>query len=141
MEQSRQLRRPRDVWNLIVSLALLVAAGCDIGNVTTDASVHSGVHGVTRVGPMCPVQFVQQPCPDKPLSATVTAVRRGSSVVVASTKSDRNGRFTLRLKPGTYIVVAHASTLMPGHQDVRRGVTVTRDSFTAVVLEFDSGIR
>jgi hypothetical protein len=90
---------------------------------------------------MCPVQFVQQPCPDKPLSATVTAVRRGSSVVVASTKSDRNGRFTLRLKPGTYVVVASASTLMPGHQDVRRGVTVTRDSFTAVVLEFDSGIR
>jgi hypothetical protein len=124
-----------------VSLALLMTVGCDIGNVTTEASVHSGVHGVTRVGPMCPVQFVQKPCPDRPLMATVAATRAGSSTAVATTKSDRNGQFTLTLKPGRYLLVASSSTLMPGHQDVRRNVTITRDHFTTVVLAFDSGIR
>jgi carboxypeptidase family protein len=129
--------------NLIACLFMLVAVGCDIDRRAVEPAAHSGVRGVTRVGPMCPVQSVATPCPDRPIRAavSVSVSAADSSAVVSSTRTDRMGRFTLRLKPGRYVVVARASTVMPGHQEVRGQLTVVRDTFTDVVLEFDSGIR
>ena len=83
----------------LAAFVLALAAGCGGG---TAAARDSGIEGLVTIGPQCPVERIDQPCPDKPLAAEVTIVERGSGKVVASVRSDKDGRFAVRLDPGDY---------------------------------------
>ena len=60
---------------------------------------------------------------------------------VATFRSDTEGRFTVRLAPGTYVLVpaADAPLMQPSAQ--AKTVEVGAEGLTAVQLQFDTGIR
>ena len=99
----------------------------------------SGVAGLVLVGPTCPVQRVDDPCPDRPLAAALL-VRDAAGRPVCATASGDDGRFRAALPAGDYV-------LDPGSPEPRwpRGsataVTVRDGRWTEAVVEFDSGIR
>jgi hypothetical protein len=103
------------------------------------------VHGTVMMGPTCPgpARRDQPACQLRPLPATVKvfALRNGNATdaPAATIATDRNGRFSVSLAPGTY-------RLVPGSPDaISRGkphdVAVTAGTTVELRLLVDSGLR
>lgn len=65
----------------------------------------SGIRGVVLLGPQCPVVQQGSPCPDLPFEGAV-AVTNLSGRLVGTTRSGADGRFEIRVEPGTYVLQA-----------------------------------
>jgi hypothetical protein len=116
---------------LVVSL---VACGGSGG-----AQPGTGVRGIVRLGPTCPVENPASPCPDIPFSGEVQATAADGST--RSTTTDDRGRFTMDLVPGTYELIA-VTTSSGGPPTAKpQTIEVHEGSYTAVTLEVDTGIR
>lgn len=147
----------RNLLSLSLMTLMLVSAACaeipipgEAGTATslpptltqpppTATPAPSGIEGQTLMGPACPGPVrVDTPCPDTPVQATLTILNLAGEQVT-QIKSDEQGRFTLRLPPGTY-------TLQPEPLNaVQHGMpisaTVTAGEMLSVTITYDSGIR
>jgi hypothetical protein len=121
-------------------LIAILALGCGAEREAGEP-VDSGVRGVVLLGPSCPVEQENVPCLDKPLEANIRVLDPGSSDVVATTSSGKDGRFVVRLAPGRYVLegVSPAGEAFPFAKPV--DVTVRPDTFTSATVAFDTGIR
>jgi hypothetical protein len=99
----------------------------------------TGIRGVARLGPTCPVESLTSPCPDRPFQGDVRARASDGSTTTVST--DEQGQFSLSLRPGTYVVVAVPPSVGGPPTSVPQTVQVRTGSYTQVVLEVDTGIR
>jgi hypothetical protein len=98
----------------------------------------SGIQGTVLLGPTCPVQTAERPCPDKPIAADLVVTDAGGARV-ASGHSGKDGRFRIATPPGTYEVKA---TNLGGMQLSKPvSVTVPTGRFIEVNVPVDSGIR
>ena len=98
----------------------------------------SGINGRVTIGPTCPVQRIDSPCPDRPYEVTIAVLdsgRRG----VAETRSDSSGHFRLLLPPGSYTLSPPRTGVPPTAPE--QTVDVVAGRFTDVQIVFDSGIR
>jgi hypothetical protein len=115
---------------------LLGATGC--ARSVEGAQSPGTIEGHVLLGPMCPVEQLNSPCPDQPFQATVE-VTDGSGRVLASTRSDSSGRFAVDMAPGSYLLrIGGLSTprfAKPVSVTVGAGQTATAN------LTVDSGIR
>ena len=98
----------------------------------------SGIDGTVTLGPTCPVQSIESPCPDRPYEASI-AVLDAAGRKVAETRSDADGRFRLALPPGVYTLIPHSTGTPPSARE--QTVIVVAGGFTAVEIAYDSGIR
>lgn len=97
----------------------------------------AGIFGSVQAGPTCPVEQENSPCPERPVSdAEVTASEDGR--VAGRTTSDDEGKFRLRLRPGTYDVTASSPSVMAC--DTQR-IVVNERQYTPVRITCDTGIR
>ena len=99
---------------------------------------NSGIYGEAKIGPTCPVERVNEPCPDKPYQGHL-AVRDSKGVVVTTTETRSDGKFLLMLPPGKYTLSLLSQKTMPSLTPV--STTVTKGSVARVNLLLDSGIR
>ena len=97
-----------------------------------------GIDGLVLLGPMCPVQTQDDPCPDTPYEAWID-VRTAGGVLVTRVRSDEEGHFRVGLRPGTYMLDPESGSPFPtaGEQTVE----VEEGVYTEVVVSFDTGIR
>lgn len=104
------------------------------------APANTGVEGLMMIGPTCPVERLNNPCPDRPFAGEVS-IRDGSGSVVADVRADAGGRFQVALAPGTYQLVPISPH--PGGYPFGRpqSVTVVAGLYAQVTIEYDSGIR
>jgi hypothetical protein len=102
------------------------------------APVETALAGTVVRGPIQPVCRIDLAC-DAPFSAAFT-VQQGERVV-ASFRSDSEGRFEVALARGAYTVVPaqDAPIFSPGDQ--KKDVVVGASGRTTVTLHFDTGIR
>ena len=105
---------------------------------TTAGTTGSGVRGTVLAGPTCPVQRVDNPCPDKPVVADVRVVRPDGSVA-AATRSGSDGRFSVGVAPGHYTVQATSSSAFAGCRPV--DVTVPQGAYATADVSCDTGMR
>lgn len=114
---------------LLLCLALAGCAGTATGTGTAEGQV--------MIGPTCPVQRIDQPCPDKPFQATIDVVS-SQGQPVRRFETDAEGRFRIALPPGNY-------TFKPVPNGIQRApnvpVTVEEGKVTRVDIRYDSGIR
>jgi hypothetical protein len=103
--------------------------------------VHSGIRGTLLVGPTCPVERdpPDPECADKPLVTSVAVYREGSGAPTVVGASDEKGAFEFTLTPDSYIVKAGGEALHPTCPPTK--VAVIKDSYTAITISCDSGIR
>ena len=104
------------------------------------SSGDGGIRGIVLLGPTCPVETLESPCPDRPLADVEVQVLQGGDVV-ASVRSDGDGRFAVALDPGHYEVQAVLRAGGPGMSAKPVDVTVTSGEFIDVNIPVDSGIR
>ncbi len=114
----------------------LIAAQCD-GNGSPPTS---GIEGLVTIGPMCPVEHVDTPCPDKPYQATIV-VEDGQGDEVARVETGEDGRFSVALSPGTYTLVPQWPNEGGPPSAAEQQVVVRDGEYAHVDIQYDSGIR
>ena len=120
----------------LIAALLMTLTAC--GTTTASAQSTGILTGRVTAGPTCPVERVDHPCPPEPVSATVQA-RATHGLVVASTHTDANGGYRLKLRPGAYTAVAVTSKPLPRCSPTN--VTVTANHTTRAAISCDTGIR
>ncbi len=121
------------LWFFILVFTLLTACT----SAPTPAA-DTGVEGQVTIGPMCPVVRIDQPCPDRPYSATLT-VLSPEGKQIAKIQADADGFYRLLLVPGNYIMQPESPNMMPYAQS--QSFTVIAGQFTRLDIVYDSGIR
>ncbi len=120
---------------LVVLTALFSACG---EGVLLGPDARQGIEGIALLGPMCPVQSLQHPCPDQPHQAAVV-VRDAGGGFVTSFETGEDGMFRVGLVPGRYTLDPESGDPFPAASE--QVVDVVAGRYTEVVLAFDTGIR
>jgi hypothetical protein len=124
------------VIGVIAWFAACAAASAGVGR--------SGIDGRIVVGPTCPVEHVppEPQCAPRPLAATLRINPAGRRSPSWTVRSGADGRFSVRLPAGRYIVTALPRSGSPFPRppgSFETGVHPGR--FTYITITYDSGIR
>ena len=122
---------------MAVLAALILFAACS-GDQRGERSGDTGISGLVVAGPQCPVERADSPCPDKPVEVTVVASTPGGEVV-AKKESGSDGRFSLEVDPGNYVLTVEGLAGIQFSKPV--SVTVVEGSFSPVTIVVDTGSR
>ena len=98
------------------------------------------VTGIVVLGPMCPVENVASPCPDRPLGGVRVELVDATGDVSASAISGDDGRFAMDAPVGDYLAVADVAS-EPARTSKPVDVHVDAGRTTFVTVPVDSGIR
>jgi hypothetical protein len=120
-------------------LLLLLSACADDGPGSGSARTGT-VRGIVLLGPTCPVESLESPCPDQPAEGVEVQAIRGEEVLVTAV-SDPGGAFTMELEAGTYLLQAVVEPDGPGMFAQPTRVTVGEGAVTDVTVLLDTGIR
>jgi len=105
-------------------------------------SSESGIEGQVSIGPMCPVERQDRPCPDKPFAASIEIQNQDDQGDHLTVRSGEDGRFRVKLAPGKYKLTPMAPNPgAPPHAPPPQSVTVESGKYTHVTIKYDSGIR
>ncbi len=97
-----------------------------------------GIDGTVLLGPQCPVQTLENPCPDLPYRAWIR-VRTSDGGSVTRIRAGEDGRFRVGLRPGLYVLDPESGNPFPFASD--QEVEVEKGKYTEVTVFFDTGIR
>lgn len=97
-----------------------------------------GIQGIVLIGPQCPVQALQDPCPDLPYQVSIEVQSRGGGTAL-EVVSGEDGRFRIGLFPGFYTLHPESGNPFPNAPD--QDVVVLDNEYTEVTINFDTGIR
>ena len=133
------MKRPLPVAAFLILLVPLLSACA--GDGSGAGSDRTGtVRGIVRLGPTCPVESLESPCPDIPAEGVeVQAIR--AETVTATTVSGSDGRFSMYLPPGSYLLQAVVEPDGPGMSAQPIRVTVREGEVVNAVVPVDTGIR
>jgi len=124
---------------VFIALAVfLLAATCD--NSHGGPPGDSGISGIVTIGPMCPVERVDTPCPDQPFQATIV-VDDAHGKEVTRFDSGADGSFRVALAPGSYTLVPQSPNGGGPPSAGEQTVEVRSGAYTDVTIQYDSGIR
>jgi len=133
--------RVRELVTLAVAVSAL--AGCGDRAEPEPSREESGITGSVQLGPQCPVETANEPCPDKPAAGvrvTVGLQVPGEAYalgeVVARTTTDADGTYRVAVPPGSYVVTADA-----GMSCELMDVRVAEGTFASMDIPCDTGIR
>ncbi len=99
----------------------------------------SGIYGQVTIGPTCPLEQIDNLCPDKPYQATLTVLTTTDRRKVIQFQSDSNGNFRVALAAGEYVLHPESPNVLPRAAD--QIITVPPHEFIQVNVSYDSGIR
>jgi hypothetical protein len=116
---------------------VLTLTGCGTSDLL-GPDAPQGIEGIVMLGPQCPVQTVDTPCPDLPYQASII-VRRTSGGTITRLRSGEDGRFRVGLRPGSYVLDPEPGDPFPSSTE--QEVEVEAGVYTEVVINFDTGIR
>ena len=119
---------------LIIAAALVAACGSQHPAAAPPASV---VKGTVTAGPVSPLARPGKPAAVVVRGTTVEAL--SGSQVIATTRTDQDGRYEFRLQPGAYLIRARSDKYLS--KEKSETVTLSQGQQLTVNLVFDTGIR
>jgi len=122
-------------WPWVTIFVALAACNSDD---LLEPGAAQGIDGVVLLGPQCPVQTLEDPCPDLPYQAWIN-VRTASGESVTRIRSGEDGRFRVGLVPGRYVLNPESGDPFPIASE--QEVAVGDGAYTEVIVSFDTGIR
>lgn len=126
----------RAMPSFIVVSALVLGACGSSDLLGPDAP--QGIDGLVLIGPQCPVQSIDNPCPDLPYQAWID-VRTAEGAAVTRIRSGEDGRFRVGLRPGSYVLDPESGDPLP--VAASQSLDVAEGVYTYVEVSFDTGIR
>jgi hypothetical protein len=100
----------------------------------------AGLNGRTVVV-NCPVDRADPPCPSTPVRARVVVLNRAGRTTLATVDTGADGRFTVDLPAGSYLIRAAPISAGTARRPTVRQVTVSAGRFTTVTIRLITGLR
>ena len=125
---------------LAVLMVGLIATACASSIREGPAGSGNGVEGTVLLGPLCPVERADSPCPPKPIAAEITVTTRAGQTVTSGV-SGSDGTYRIALSPGNFSLTARAPGSGAFGVSKPVDVVVVLGRYTHVDLMVDSGIR
>ena len=103
--------------------------------------VNGQVSGTVTVGPICPVESIDNPCiipPEVYTSRTVVVYGPTDSQRIKTTALQSDGTYSLSLAPGTYWLQIEPAGIRAGEKKI---ITILANETTNLNFDIDSGIR
>jgi hypothetical protein len=118
----------------IVVAVLASMSGCS-------TSPSSGINGVVTIGPTEPVATSGASSASKPYAAKLMITEKGGQHLKrpARVESGADGKFSVALEPGTYVIESDGGQSPPTLTPVT--VQVEENRYADATVQFDSGIR
>lgn len=155
MPDSNQSPRAGHLRTLLAAVAIATAtltlAGCEAERGAVSGAgpnqivlpslsreAQSGIQGLVTIGPTCPVERPDSPCPDRAYQTTII-VMDSTNAEVLRAPTDSSGQFLISLGPGDYTLTEVTSGVFP--RPVLTPVHVAPDAYSYVHIMLDSGIR
>jgi hypothetical protein len=123
-----------------IALALLLPSPTATAHA---ANTPSGIRGLVFIGPVCPVErYPPDPdCAPRPYVATIWFRSAATHRFVRSVRSAPTGRFRATLPAGVYVVEPRPGPGIARPERPHRTVRVHPGRFSAIRIDYDSGIR
>ncbi len=101
----------------------------------------TGIMGTSLIGPTCPVERIPPDpnCAPRPFPALIIVKTADGSSEVTSFNTGADGKFKVNLLAGTYLLVPQSANVYP--RGITQAVIVKAGGYTAIEINFDSGIR
>jgi hypothetical protein len=133
----------RRIASAVVVLALFAA--CNRSPTAPDESSrpHGRLSGLVTIGPNCPVEQPNQPCPTPPSAYTLRKVlvyTPNRSALLFTVDIDSQGLYSIDLIPADYLIDLKP-TGMDRSPDVPTNVTIHANVVTRVDIRIDTGLR
>ncbi len=122
----------------IVLFLIFLSACFGTADINPTPALDSGIFGKATLGPMCPVQREDDPCPPQPYQATFTIVTQGG-IDLGQIVTAEDGTFRVALPPGEYVLYPELQAIFPFASE--QAFTVRVGEYTEILLEYDTGIR
>lgn len=155
------IKRPGDMQTMVAECATIAARRTPVpaptrydsptpapaGTVVPGTPGASGIEGTVLLGPTCPVEREDSPCPPRPGANLAVQIYAGgeAGMYVANVRTDDDGRFRIDLPPGAYTLDGPCSgpmkCIVAYPRLVPTTVTVESGAFTEVTIRGDTGIR
>jgi hypothetical protein len=126
---------------VILLSSLTLAAAPDGKAQPPPTSSASGIMGLVQIGPNCPVEQSERPCPAKPFAATIAVTLAADGRQVLTVRSGQDGKFQVELVPATYRLVPRLPNPGAPPYAEPQMVTVEQGKYVSIVIKYDSGIR
>jgi hypothetical protein len=105
---------------------------------TRPAAGTAVIFGVVRVGPTCPVDPVYRMCGPRALGNVEVQARSPSDGVLAITRTETDGHYSLRVRPRSYVIVIMPTQAFPRCPHVlvsiRSGGAIRADITCAIAI-------
>jgi hypothetical protein len=124
-------------------LGLTLVVACE-GSAIVSETPQGILAGQVTVGPNCPVEMEDEPCPPPPgtfESIRVLVYTAGGDERMATVHPGSDGHFELRLPVGIYRVVLEHTIGLPGTPPEVREARVDAGLTTTIAFDVDTGIR
>lgn len=80
---------------------------------TRSPNATSVIFGVVQAAPACPVDPIYHACRPHPLGDVEVQARSPGTRVMASARTETDGRYSLHLRPGSYVLVVVTTQVFP----------------------------
>lgn len=139
------------VGRLLPAAVVLVTAACGSrvagatvpaapGAATTRSAAATGViFGVVQAGPTCPADPVYHACRPRPLADAELRALPARAGSIRSARTTTDGHFSIRLRPGDYVLTVVTTAGFPKCPQVR--VSVRSSVAVRANITCDTGIR
>jgi hypothetical protein len=128
-------------FRIALFLSFLLAACSSGAPNALSVSSDSGIEGTVVIGPVCPAERVDEPCPDKPFEAEIVVTLNAGGRKVTTFRSDREGKFKVKLEPETYKLIPTPPNPGAPPYAEPQVVKVESGKYARVTVKYDSGIR
>jgi hypothetical protein len=118
----------------LTALLVVLIVGC-----SPTIPENTGIAGHVLIGPVCPVEQLNNPCPDKPYQVTLSVLDANNRRTIVKFQTDASGNFHQALLPGRYILHPESPRVMPVAPE--QTFSVLSGQFTQLTVTYDSGIR
>lgn len=108
------------------------------------ASAVGTLAGKVSIGPICPVERIDTPCPVPPETYTsreFLVLSSDKSKTITSFHADANGNYNISLPPGGYVVTSAKTGIGYMSKDLPRTVIIKANQTTILDISVDMGIR
>ncbi len=113
---------------------------------TINVSTTGVLRGTVSIGPICPVE-TNPPQPGcMPTAATYVSheflvLSADQTKTISSFHADANGKYSIALAPGTYVVVTAKTGMSYMSKDLPKTVIIKANQVTTLSIDVDTGIR
>ena len=122
---------------------VVALVACGPGGSPSPAAI-TGVKGTASAGPTCPVETVSPApnCADRPVSGATIIIKDEAGKEVASTQTDKDGRYAIPLPAGDFTLIPQpVEGILGTPRPQRFRIGPSDRTFVVIDLPYDTGIR